>query len=270
MSERNIEGDIKGDIMGKSSGLMGGVPGGVSNAQQVCISLVPQNCSQNNNVPSKPSNYNLQVLPKAVSNRCNYENGPPQVQQQPPVTMPVREGKETNYSNLDVVNTAQNIEYMVPDMRKLNKEVEKEVLLSDFTRARELEKPNIKPLAKKIAPHIQTVSEYTTSFKGMPVHLPTQYDIRRPVGIKKTKHYVYEDIPTFVPRVASEINEPPPEEEKEELEGGITDNKYHQNKICSEPCKCEGNPINLEYRFDNNWMKQINMSRKKREAEEKQ
>ena len=105
----------------------------------------------------------------------------------------------------------------------------------------------------------------------MPIHLPTQYDIRRPLGVKKTKHYVYEDIPAFVPRVASEVNQDiSGEAEEQEIEGGISDNQYHQNKICSEACKCEGKPVDLEYRYDNKWMKHVHASRKEREEEEKQ
>ena len=115
--------------------------------------------------------------------------------------MPVKEGRDTSVSKMGVVNTHDKIEYMVPDMRKVNKEVEKEILLSDFTRSRDIEKPVVKPLAKQIAPHIQTVSEYTTGFRGMPMHLPTQYDIRQPLGVKKSKHYIYEGIPPYVPKI---------------------------------------------------------------------
>ena len=200
----------------------------ITGAQQVCISLVPTtpNFQQppQQEAPKQPNNYNLQVLPLAqnINSTCNVETGPPQFQQQPPVEMPVREGRDTSVSKMGVVNTHDKIEYMVPDMRKVNKEVEKEILLSDFTRSRDIEKPVIKPLAKQIAPHIQTVSEYTTGFKGMPKHLPTHYDIRRPTGNKKSKHYIYEDIPPYVPKIS--VSE----------QGGLTDNKFHENKICSQ------------------------------------
>ena len=46
--------------------------------------------------------------------------------------MPVREGRDTSVSKMGVVNTHDEIEHMVPDMRKINKEVEKEILLSDL------------------------------------------------------------------------------------------------------------------------------------------
>tara|TARA_Y100000591_G_C21845143_1_gene708252 strand:- start:1373 stop:2722 length:1350 start_codon:yes stop_codon:yes gene_type:complete len=237
----------------------------ITGAQQVCISLVPStpNCQQpqQQQQPQQPNNYNLQVLPLAqnINSTCNVQTGPPQYQQQPPVEMPVKEGRDTSVSKMGVVNTHDKIEYMVPDMRKVNKEVEKEILLSDFTRSRDIEKPVVKPLAKQIAPHIQTVSEYTTGFRGMPMHLPTQYDIRRPTGIKKSKHYIYEGIPPYVPKTSS----------GDGGQGGLTDNKFHENKICNEDCNCKGKPVNMQYRFDNNWMRDIKEQQKAQQAQQK-
>ena len=239
----------------------------ITGAQQVCISLVPStpNCQQpqQQQAPQQPNNYNLQVLPLAqnINNTCNVQYGPPEYQQQPPVEMPVREGRDTSVSKMGVVNTHDEIEYMVPDMRKINKEVEKEILLSDFTRSRDIDKPKIKPLAKQIAPHVQTVSEYTTGFKGMPMHLPTQYDIRQPLGIKKSKHYIYEDIPPYVPKIQGGSN-------GQGGQGGITDNKFHENKICNQQCDCNGKPVNMQYRFDNNWMRDIKEQAKQQEAQQ--
>ena len=196
-----------------------------------------------------------------MNNTCNVQYGPPEYQQQPPVEMPVKEGRDTSVSKMGVVNTHDEIEYMVPDMRKINKEVEKEILLSDFTRSRDIDKPKIKPLAKQIAPHVQTVSEYTTGFKGMPMHLPTQYDIRQPLGIKKSKHYIYEDIPPYVPKIQGGSN-------GQGGQGGITDNKFHENKICNQQCDCNGKPVNMQYRFDNNWMRDIKEQAKQQEAQQ--
>ena len=68
--------------------------------------------------------------------------------------------------------------------------------------------------------------------------------------VKKSKHYIYEGIPPYVPKIQTSGD-------GHGGQGGLTDNKYHENKICNQTCDCNGKPVNMQYRFDNNWMRDI-------------